>query len=85
MKSIKINKSWFYSAGTKYGWEGDKRGVGIARELLISNPELEVEVDKKKYHLDSKTAIEAIIKYKSRMQIGRKVLGIVPKDLLKEI
>ena len=89
MKEIKISKSWFYSAGDKYGWKKDgldPRGVGIAKEHLINNKELIVVVDKIKYHLYTTVAIEAIKNYKSKMIMpGGTVVGIVPKSLLEEI
>ena len=88
MKTIKIKKSFFYSAGDQYGWTRDnldKRGVGVAMRELFAHFELELIIDKVKYQLNSKEAMAFISKYKSIMIVKGTKIGIVSKTLLEEI
>lgn len=87
MKKLKIAKSWFYSAGMKYGWQSDGldvRGVGINKDVLFENESIIVEVDGVEYLLDCKQAIAFINKYKSHytMPLGTKI-GVISKDVLE--
>lgn len=88
-ETIKIKKSWFYSAGTKWGWGSDgldKRGVGINKDALVNNDRLIVEVDRVKYSLDCKQAVEFIRQYKSFYDTpGGTRIGVVSKELLEEL
>lgn len=85
---IVIKKSWFYSAGDKYGWMDefrDSRGVGISVHHLEKNDHLVVEVDRIGYKVDCRSALEIIGKYKSKFQINNVSIGVVPKESLKPL
>lgn len=87
MQKLTINKSWFYSAGDKYGWvpEFDKRGVGINVRLLSNGGEMEVVVDKISYILDTGAALMFIKRYGSTEIQKGVTIGIVSKSLCWEI
>jgi hypothetical protein len=77
-------KTPFYSAGEKYGWEGDKRGIGISLDefkgegklqLLIGNSNTIWEVDKKE-------ALDFIENNNSYYQAGNTKLGVLPIKML---
>jgi len=86
---IRIEKSWYYTAGTKYGWERDGldvNGVGVSIEALHNNDELTLEINKKDYLLRSIEAIRFIKRYRSSYRMpGGTVIGIVSKSILEEL
>ncbi len=86
---ITIEKSFYYSAGKKYGWCGEKgqhdydqRGVGIKVEYLQNYPEIEVIVDGEAYLLDCDKAIKFIRNFNSLEEYKGVRVGIVSKSLL---
>ncbi|MEK9207946.1 MAG: hypothetical protein AAB922_05660 [Patescibacteria group bacterium] len=89
MKTIKIQKSWFYSAGKKYGWEMkglDGRGVGLHRDILYpafkAGEDLTVIVDNKRYLVVPADAIEFINKHKSFYKMPRgTMIGVISKSI----
>ena len=86
MKTINITNSWFYSAGTQYGWEGDnfdRRGVGIQATFLRDYPEIEIVVDKISYLLNTKEAIKFVKRFKSYYNAKGIIIGVVSKSILK--
>lgn len=88
MITVNIKKSWFYSAGRTYKWvdEGyDIRGVGIEVGLIKNNSELEIVVDKVKYHLLCDDAITFIRRFNSIFNANGTRVAIVSKSLLKTI
>lgn len=87
MKRITINKSFFYSAGDTYGWSPkyDKRGVGIRMESLRNNTALEIVIDKNLYIINCAQAITFIKQYKSVEIYKGTSVGIVSKELLREV
>lgn len=88
MKKLTIEKSFYYTAGKRYGWKADgisEVGVGIAKPWLTENKAIIVNVDKQDYHLDCEQALEFIKKYKCYEDIGGVRVGYVSKDLLKKV
>lgn len=90
MKTIKIKKYWFVSAGAKYGWvkEGmDCKGVGILMEILRTNKCLKIEIVGQEYLLDScDKALAFIEKYKSIFIAGGSTeVGVISRSLLRQI
>lgn len=91
MKTIKIQKSWFYSAGRKYGWERkglDSRGVGLHRDILYSafnaGENLTVIVDDKRYLVIPADVIEFIKTYRSFYKMPRgTMIGVISKSICK--
>ena len=70
---IVINKSWFYTAGDKYGWSKDgldPRGVGIAKPYLVNNKELIIVVDDIKYQLYTLAGVESNFYTESKLSIS---------------
>lgn len=86
MKKLKIIKGFYRTAGIKFKWcpEYDIRGVGIGRQFF-EEPKLEIEVEGKKYEIDTKEAMDFINKYRSIIFTKGKKIGVVSKSLLKEL
>lgn len=93
MKTLEIKKSWFYTAGRKWGWEGqgfDTRGIGINKDILFScaksNEGLKIRVDGKEYLVDPQAAIDFIKARKSFYKMpGGTMIGVVSKSLCTPI
>lgn len=87
MKRVVIKKSFFYSAGSKYGWSEthDKRGVGVNLEFIKDNPSLEIEVDGVLYWLNQSDAIPFIREFKSVEDHKGTKVAIISKSLLREL
>ncbi len=88
MKSLKINKGWYYGAGSPriYNWTKDgfdQAGVGIKTSLL--NEDLHVTVDGVTYLLNGKMAREFVNKYGSVENRKGTSLGVISKSLFVEI
>lgn len=87
MKKLKINKGWFYGAGSVYKWNADgysQYGVGIKR-TYFDEEVIRLDIDGIAYTLDMEKAREFVNKYKSFKVLGKTKLGIVSKSLLKPI
>lgn len=85
---LTINKSFYYSAGKKYGWcppKWDTYGVGINVEILQNYRELEIIVDNVHYLVNCGQAIAFIRRFKSIEDHKGISVGIVSKTLLNEI
>lgn len=85
---LKINKSWFYSAGNRWGWTPDfeKKGVGIDMDILDRAPEiLTIQVDGISYKISKLVALVFISKYKSVMNRKGARIGVVSKSLCEII
>lgn len=85
MKTLRLKKSFYYSAGTKWGWHHnghDVRGVGIDRALLIAEKTLRVIIEKKAYTLDCVEAINFVRQYRSHFKKDGAIIGVVSKSLL---
>lgn len=88
MNKIKIEKGWYYSAGTKFGWVKDgvtRQGVGVSKYLLQNFKELILEIEGKEYILDCERARAFINKYRSSEDHRGNSIGIVSKDVLEKI
>ncbi len=87
MFRLNIEKSFFYTAGRKYGWETthDVRGVGINTEILESYEEIEIVVDDVLYYLNCDVAIIFIRRFKSIETHGDTKVAIVSKSILEEL
>lgn len=87
MKELKIRQGWYFGAGSVYKWRDDgfhMHGIGINREYF-NDPELQVEVDGKKYLLDTVKGREFVNKYHAFKRMGESWVGFVSRDLLKEV
>ena len=87
MKKLKIAKGWYRTAGDQYKWvqDGfDVRGVGINR-TYFDEPKLLLEVEGKKYELDTKEGLEFVNKYHAVIPTRYGKVGVVSKSLLKEV
>lgn len=87
MKKITIKKGWFYGAGSVYGWSRRNPnmhifGVGIAMDILKTEPEILVSVAGDKYKLNCAEALEFISTYHSYKVMRNKRIGIVSKSIL---
>lgn len=88
MKKLVIQKGFYYGAGSKYGWNLDNyhiHGVGISKDILTSGPEIEVEVAGRNYIVNTEDAINFIKRYRSFYQIRGTTIGVISRDLMKEI
>lgn len=88
LEKIKIDKGFYWSAGTKFGWIKDgveRTGVGIHKYLLQNYKELIVEVEGKEYKVDCEKARNFINKYKSAETRYGTTIGIISKELLQKI
>ena len=89
MKKVTIKKKWFYGAGSVYGWSKvaglHRFGVGIAMDILKTEPTIRVDIDKGKYTLDCLKALNFISWFRSVKVIRKKRIGIISKSLLKPI
>lgn len=84
-KKLKINKGWFFGAGAMYNWTRDghhPHGVGISRNVLKNNDQIEVTINDFKYLLDTKEAIMFVRHYGSIKQAGKTTLGVISRSLL---
>lgn len=82
---INIQKGWFVSAGSKYGWvvKGyDRRGVGIQAGYLNRYAMLDISIENKEYTLDTTEAIKFIKKFRSFFEIKGVTIGVVSKSIL---
>ena len=84
---VTIQKNFYWSAGTKYGWVGkyETSGVGIAMDILKFNSEIEIEIGNRLYTLDCNQAISFIKTYKTQEKYREKSVGIVTKSLLRDV
>ena len=89
LKTIKIKKYWFVSAGMKYGWVKDgleSKGVGILYSDIKNNKFLKIEIVGEEYLLDCGQAIQFIEKYKSIFIAGGSTeVGVISRSLLRQI
>lgn len=94
MIKVDIKKSWFYTAGRKWGWEGvggfDTRGVGINKDILFSAAKKDeviwLTVDKVDYLLNPNEAIAFIKARKSFYKMpGGTMIGVISKTLCKPV
>ena len=89
MRYIKINKNWFFSAGSKYGWVKDNfdiRGVGIRMSDIKTNKSIRILINGEEYIMDCETSLEFIKKYDSIFVVGSSTeVGVVSKSLLRQI
>lgn len=88
MRTIKINKGWWYGAGAVFGWSKANRelhqfGVGIAMDKLKGADRLKIEVAGETYTLDCCQALSFIQQYRATRVMRGKTLGIVSKSLLE--
>jgi len=85
---IHIEKSFYYSAGMKYGWNKggyDIRGVGVNVQLLQNYDEIELIIDGNEYVVNCDEVIAFIRKFNSIEDHKGVDIGIVSKSLLKQI
>ena len=85
---IEIKKSWFYSAGDKYGWTKDSldvKGVGVLMSKLHEFKHLILVIDKESYYLDCQDALNFINKYHSTFKttVGDYMIGVVSRSVLR--
>lgn len=90
MKTLKIEKGWFFGAGSPkmYNWKKDGYdpfGVGISLDFLWKTDEIEVVVSGKHYHLKTQDAIDFARKYNSVEKRGNTNLIVISKSILTEI
>ncbi len=85
---ITIQKSFFHTAGKKYGWSLPKwacEGVGIDTRILQNYTEIEVIVDNIPYLLNCEHAIAFIRRFKSIEDHKGIKVGIISRSLLKRV
>lgn len=79
---ININiKVPYYSAGKKYGWEGNSIGIGVpAKRLREKNETLQVKLksDGKVYEIPIMKARELVLKYNSFFLAKKTRLAVIP-------
>jgi len=80
MKTLKINKGWYRSAGHKYGFTG--AGIGINVNLL--KEDLKLTIDNKTYILPALKGKEFADKHNSYETRGKVTLAIVGESALEE-
>lgn len=90
MKSLKIEKGWFFGAGSPkiYNWKKDGYetfGIGISLEFLYKTEEVEITVDNLPYHLKTQDAIDFAWKYNSVENRNGTNIIIISKSLLTPI
>lgn len=76
----------FDTAGRMFGWTGSWKGIGIKKELLCGEGELEVHLqsDGGVYKIDKAKARDLVVKYKSVYQAKGTKLVVVPIDEFKK-
>lgn len=85
---LTINKSFYFTAGKKYGFsfpECGVEGLGINIEILQNYKEIEVIVDGIPYLVDCDRAIAFIKRFKSVEDRKGVMVGIISRSLLKEL
>lgn len=88
---LTIQKGWYWSAGSTYGWGEDhsREGIGINRDALLAHPELLVHVKtatgKTSFKVDTNKAIEFIRAHKSFKTLGTTKVGFIPRTLMQEL
>jgi len=88
MSVIEIKKSWFFSAGKKYGWDKDGleiKGIGVSMDNLRKNSHIILKIDGEQYYLLSVDALKFIETYNSIFDAKGVELGIISKDVLQKI
>lgn len=85
MRRIIINKGWYLTAGSRFGWETthDPRGVGIDVEILKENIEIELEIEGDIYRVYTAQALAFARQFKSgEIHKGIK-LCVVSRSILR--
>jgi hypothetical protein len=86
MKTVHIEKSWFYSAGRYYDWTKDgydMKGIGVEVGIVRENPEFRIIVDNEAY-IGSSEAIKAfVVRYQSFYDAKGTKVAVFSKSLLK--
>lgn len=89
MEKVKILKGWYRSAGHKYGWANSgylPEGVGINRDALYDNDEIEVHVAGNKFKVDCKEAIEFVKMWRSHYKMdGGTKIGVISRSIMVKI
>lgn len=89
MKTLKIQKGWYRSAGYKYGWAAqgfEPEGVGINREALNGTETLRVIVNEQEYDVDTAEVIDFVKKWKSYYATpGGTKIGVISRSIMKKV
>lgn len=92
MKEITIEKGWYFSAGTTYGWadEHSREGVGINLVYFNDPGTLTVHVKGKNssvdsYEVDTQVALEFIKAHKAYRDYASARVGFIPRTLMTQI
>lgn len=83
---IKIRKP-YYSAGGKYGWPGDPKGIGLNLSYLKQDGDLTVYVvsEKATYKIAAEKARRLVKHYNSFFTAGKTRLGTIPESAFELI
>ena len=87
MKILKIEKGWFYGAGSPkmFNWAKDGYhiwGVGIALDFIYKTTETQIEIAGATYLLQTQDAVDFARKYNSQETRGGRHLIVVSKSIL---
>lgn len=88
MKTLKIEKGWFYGAGSMFHWTKDGYdiyGVGVSLDFLWKTTEIQVDIAGKSYVLNTKEAVDFAKKYRTEEVRKGKHLIVVSKSILSPV
>lgn len=82
---LRIRNGWFLTAGTRWNWKGDIRGVGIFTSMLEGQGDITIEVEGKRYYISKVKALKLAEKYNSYHRANTYTLAVIPKDELTPV